>query len=607
MGRYAEFAKTLPTVPDDWGKVPVSGSVAKFKRKKFASYEAENRDFYARLGDRHFDSKPYLATVRNAVAKQSFFRSRPRSVSKSISGVVLGSTCASIEVRRSLAVADANRALLDVDERLVRNDLRLSWDDRSICDWAETKAAQSARIAETSEYPLFDIETLVESYGFELPPHDLFGASAAVARACDPKWWRRQARVAKVRTIDQIARDFRMVHAMSQTYCSNEAVRLRRAQARRNRMTLEGFEAVNQEGDRYTLAELSDLSVSNPTNRRHELMVRMRGFEEIADQFGHKGLFVTMNCPSRFHPMKQIKNRRGRLVRVEENKNYLDCDPRPAQAWLCKTWAMIRAEFAREEIRCYGFRVAEPHHDGCPHWHQLLFFRASDIPAVKLIFKRYILRTDTFEDGAGYRLRIVDIDKAKGSAAGYIAKYISKSIDGSHIDDDLFGNKGYTAAERICAWASSWGIRQFQQIGGASVTVWRELRRLDAAEGVTERARVAADASDWAAYILVQGNGQEFFGRNDQQIRPAYRIEVDYATGEILDKLVNKYGEESKGRLFGVEAVFECKNFVSRIYRWTVQRVSAIGKAIKKALPVSSLSADELLDLMRGDGLGATA
>lgn len=572
------------------------------------NYEQENAAFYERMIFRHRDSVKFLSAVHKSVRNQSYWKSRPKNVTKSLAGEVLGRTAVSHEARNNLAYIDARRALLDVDSTLVVEDLRLSWDDVSLCAWAKSKAALCEKLAD-KENAYQAIRAVADRYGFELPGPDLLGESPAIARACDERWWRRKARVLKVRAIDQLARSFRMVHAKSQVYCSNEAIHLRRAQARRNRMTLEGFEAVNQDGDSYTLAELSDLSVSNPMNRRHELMVRMRGFEAIADQFGHVGLFITMSCPSQFHPMRQVKNSRGRLVRVEENKNYQGHSPRDAQEWLCKTWAMIRAELAREEIRCYGFRVVEPHHDGCPHWHQLLFFHQSDVHAVELIFKRYILRTDTFERGAGHRLRIVKIDKAKGSAAGYIAKYISKSIDGTHIDDDLLGNKGFEAAERICAWASSWGIRQFQQIGGASVTVWRELRRMDIAEGITEQARQAADESDWAAYILVQGGGREFFGRDEQAIRPAYWQEytVDTETGEVsfIDALENKYGEVSKGRIFGV--VSECKYFLSRFYNWTVRRVGEVVKTIKKALPVSTLSADELLDLMRGDGLGSTA
>lgn len=570
------------------------------------SYQHDQQSFEAGLSFRHGDSIGFLASVRNSVAKQEFWRSRPKQISKSLAGETLGRVSVSHQARESAARAEANRALLNVDRTLTINDLRLSWDDKSLCNWAQAKAASVAGKINAG-VSAEEIRAYIESYGFIWPQYqpDLFGESAALARASDQKWWRRQARVRKVRVLDQLARSFRMVHAKAQPYCSNEAVRLRRSQARRNRLTLEGLEAVNQEGDAYTLAELSDLSVSNPTNRRHELMVRMRGFESIADQFGHVGLFITQSAPSRFHPMRQIVAK-GKVVRIQENDKYSGATPREAQEWLNKTWSLIRSAMDRRGIRCYGFRVVEPHADGCPHWHQLLFFSVDQVDVVKKIFRHYALRTDAQEAGAAkYRLKIVDIDKERGSAAGYIAKYISKSIDGTHIDEDLLGNAGFEAAERICAWASSWGVRQFQQIGGPSVTVWRELRRLDGAEGIAEVARAAADASDWAAYFLVQSNGLPFVSRNDAPIRAAYWLEHDAETGEVIDEACNKYGEASRGKLFGLAVLGEY--VLTRFYRWTVQRLGAAVKAVKDALPVTTMSPDELLDLLRGDGLNSAA
>ncbi len=59
----------------------------------------------------------------------------------------------------------------------------------------------------------------------------------------------------------------------------------------------------------------------------------------------------------------------------------------------------------------------------------------------------------------------------------------TKSFDDAYLDDD---EEAGTAADEdallAVAWASWWGIRTFQQIGGAPVGVWRELRRISNAK-----------------------------------------------------------------------------------------------------------------------------
>lgn len=495
--------------------------------------------------------------------------------------------------RRSECLRDANAWLLDLTERAGAIRVPVNIGDAELCDLAAHCARDAMMVAfrigaQGSDVLRAAMGRYVACYGIEPPParrKTRKGAwvgvedGPAIARMADSQWWRRGLRRAQGRGIEREAIGLGYVHRQAEIYCSDLTAERRRQQRARNAAMLEGTEAINRDtGEIYRLDELVAKSVANPTIRRGELMTRIRGFEEMAIGLGHVAEFVTLTCPSKYHAMRS-----GARGAPEVNPKYAGATPREAQGYLGKLWQAIRAKLARMAIRVYGFRIAEPHHDGCPHWHLLLFLDPvrEAVKRFREVLTAYALREDGDEAGArDNRIKFVSIDPAKGSAAGYVAKYVAKNIDGYQVQKDLEGCDAVTSSMRVDAWASTWGIRQFQQVGGPPVGVWRELRRMDAQEGaapVLEEARSAADAGNWRRYVEVMGGPT--VARADLPLRTAYTRAGErwnFQAGQPEPAPRTRYGEEARPVVFGIG--IGGRAWASRRYRWELKRrASGVG------------------------------
>lgn len=471
---------------------------------------------------------------------------------------------------------------------------------------------------------------------------------AQIARLIDQEWWERKLTTTYRRFCEHHRIILGKVRKGVSPYLSHFAANDYRSRQLASRQALAQMIAVNEITDEeIDLIQAVDASVSNPELRRTELMVRMRGFETIAQEQNLQSGFFTITCPSRFHAYTSWQNKRTKKSGVYENKKYLGTNPRHAQAYLNKYWQRLRAWMNRLEIPVMGFRVCEPHHDGTPHWHILLFFKPEHESALVWAFSEYFTRenrdelnvTDEELSQAGWhaqnhsginiplpkkwmrnvfntawelepkarakyftdwnkqcssaakrvakrieaRFKYVAMDPNKGSATGYIAKYIAKNIDGHKVgQDDETGAESTVTVNNVMGWASEWGIRQFQQIGGPSVTIWRELRRLEKdtekqsrllakkeqrpresdpmaweearkSKDAMETARLACIASRWDLYVEAMGGA--FAMRSDRPVQLSYTYQE------------NKIGEEVK-KVKGVFSPLYC--LMSRKDGWVI-------------------------------------
>lgn len=405
-----------------------------------------------------------------------------------------------------------------------------------------------------------------------------------LARWLDPKWWARRLRKIWDQYNEHCAILLGKVRKGVSAYVSSQGLQAFIERQRMAAAWLKDMEAYNAQDDiTISLDEAVKASIANPENRRHELVVRARGFSDVADEMGYVGLFFTWTAPSRFHPWKTVKaSQAGKADSTEENPKHDGSSPRDSQRYIGKLWERCRSALDRnismvpglpglpaplhcrgfraqrpdidgaakwrlggfwdsfkqyrldDPIDYFGFRVVEPHHDGTPHWHLLIWVKPEHQHRLIGILQRYALSHDKGdlvrkrhpESKQPYsditpRFDWKVMDKEKGGAVGYIVKYIAKNIDGHRVGDegDLEAETAATeGARRVRAWASLWGLRQFQPLKGPPVGIWRELRRLPGrlqeakgivvaplASPIMEECRRYADAVDWKNFTQAMG------------------------------------------------------------------------------------------------------
>ncbi len=152
----------------------------------------------------------------------------------------------------------------------------------------------------------------------------------------------------------------------------------------------------------------------NPERYYAEIQNRVNTLVNEAQRRGLVPIFMTLTLPGEYHRMKH--DRFGNLV---ENEDYNGTEPREAVKVLTKMFAKLRQDRVLKELskeeRIY-YRVNEPHKDGTPHTHILLYVPADRVARVIRAFRRL------FDPKAN------DIQTDIKDASAYVMKYINKTL-----------------------------------------------------------------------------------------------------------------------------------------------------------------------------------
>ncbi|HAS1075324.1 TPA: replication endonuclease [Enterobacter cloacae] len=412
-------------------------------------------------------------------------------------------------------------------------------------------------------------------------PYDLIPGSLARMLCAD--WWYRKLWQMRCEWREEQLRAVCLVNKKASPYVSYEAVIHKRELRRKSLEFFQSHELVNADGDKLDMEDVVNASSSNPAHRRNEMMACVKGLELIAEMRGDCAVFYTITCPSRFH---------ATLNNGRPNPKWTSETVRQSSDYLVDTFAAFRKALHKAGLRWYGVRVAEPHHDGTVHWHLLCFMRKKDRRTLTALLRKFAIREDRAELGnnTGPRFKSELINPRKGTPTSYIAKYISKNIDGRGLAKEISKETGKSlrdSAEHVSAWASLHRVQQFRFFGIPGRQAYRELRLLagqaaraqgdkKAGAPVLENARLdavlaAADAGCFATYIMKQGG--VLVPRKHHLIRTAYELNDEPGT----------YGDHGI-RIYGIWSPIVDGRICTHAMKW---------KMVRKAVDVQEATADQ--------------
>ncbi len=324
-----------------------------------------------------------------------------------------------------------------------------------------------------------------------------------------------------------------------------------------------------------TAVPMSKVIAGSHHAQKARLYAMMLGVDDLAQRRALTPIFITVTVPPEWHPSPTV----GRRTWTPDRAPHL------ADAELRRTWGRLRTRLDDHDVATLGLRVWEPHRDGCPHAHALLYVEQDQVEVVDEALQAVCpepVPPPLDSEGKPRRVasQLVVVDRTRASPATYVAKYILKACAGMPGYAERAGGEGeddqLAHYERHRATASERSWRRFAWLGVHGVQrVWQRLLTTpELPEDAPPRVRMAWYALQdgrWADALEALGA----VGPRGEGVRLAYAEDeehVDPDTGEVTRRpLLTAYGEPARKPVAVRDRATGWRMPLTR-QRWTIAR-----------------------------------
>jgi len=335
----------------------------------------------------------------------------------------------------------------------------------------------------------------------------------ALRKLSCPKFWKRNA--VNMARLEQQRNDLgNNIGADRSPYTSKTLIKWGKMQDVANQQYLDSTNMINKKTGK--VINMGEMNQNKGRIRFAEIYGIVKTMTEALASEGYSWALITLTLPPRYH------------ARPAKGRSTWDgSTPADGQDELKRRWQNVRQAVSDNGIKWYGLRGAEPHKDGCPHWHILALFKPEDRATIFDAFARQVEQSDRELDWQ-------DCDPTRdnpATAATYICKYITKNIDQTALTDATASTSESPqdalkadSIEAVKYWRRTNRIRAFQFFGfNGGITKWRILRKMD----TKPKCPIMGDL--WEAANKAQWNTFLF---SHEQVKINNK------------KAVNRYGEE---------------------------------------------------------------